>query len=332
MAKGPAISVVLPFFNAEQTLSPAIESVLGQTLSDFELILVDNNSKDRSPEIAQKFSSDRRVSLTRETKQGVAWASNFGYHLAKAPLIARMDADDVMVPNRLEKQLAFMQAYPKIGLVGGRVKYLGDEANQGFVHYVNWSNKLVSPKEIELNRFVELPVVNPTFMFRKSLLLRHGGYKDGDFPEDYEMLLRWMDKGVQVGKLTDVILEWSDLKGRLTRTDPRYSEEAFFRIKAQYLAKWLEQNVPGREIWIWGAGKLSRRRSDFLHRYGISINGYIDVRNRALSLPCIHFEDIPKPGHIFILSYVSNRGKREEVRQFLIDQGYQEGKDFLLAA
>lgn len=326
------ISVVLPYFNAEKTLARAIESILNQTFQGFELILVNNNSTDQSPGIAKAFqASDSRIRLTDVYEQGVAFASNQGFELAKAPLIARMDADDLMLPDRLEKQHQYLTGNPNIGLLGGQVNYQGDVANEGFRQYVDWSNGLITPEDIFLNRFVELPVVNPTIMFRKTLFEQLGGYKHGEFPEDYEMILRWMDQGVNISKVPEPVLDWHDHPTRLTRTDKRYSETAFYQVKAKYLAKWLKQQSK-KEIWIWGGGKLSRRRSDFLLGQGIDISGYIDVKPRQLLLPCIDFRNLPAPGQVFILSYVSNRGKREEVRQYLLKKGYMEGVDFLLAA
>lgn len=332
MQPTPAISVVLPYFNAEKTLARAIKSVLNQTFRDFELILVNNISSDGSEKIANQYASkDLRIRLTKEKRQGVAYASNHGFELASAPLIARMDADDEMFPDRLEKQADYLNTHPIIGLVGGQVEYHGSDTNEGFRHYVNWSNGLTRTEDIFTNRFVELPIVNPTIMFRNRLFEKYGGYTDGDFPEDYEMILNWIAKGVQMGKVESPVLKWHDHPNRLTRTDPRYSETAFYRMKTKYLAKYLDAVAKGN-IWVWGAGKLSRRRSSFLKDHGIRIIGYIDVKPRQLALPCIDFKDIPDPGEIFILSYVANRGKREEIKQYLLEQGYKEGVDFLLVA
>ncbi len=311
----------------------AIESILGQTFKDFELILVNNNSQDSSEKIAKSHQTqDPRIVLVNETKQGVVFASNYGFQMSRAPLIARMDADDQMFPHRLERQARFLETHSNVDVIGGQVEYQGNDENIGFRHYVDWSNGLVTAEDLQLNRFVELPVVNPTIMFRKALFNRYGAYIDGNHPEDYEMILRWMYQGVNIEKLAEPVLRWRDHSERLTRTDPRYSETAFFVLKAKYLARWLKQTVDYKEIWIWGAGKLSRRRSNLLQEHGIQIKGYIDVKPRQLPIPCIHFREVPEPGQKFIISYVSNRGKREEIKQFLLTKGYVEGVDFLLAA
>ena len=102
-----------------------------------------------------------------------------------------------------------------------------------------WTNGLLTHEEIALARFVESPLAHPSVMFRRSLVERWGGYAEGAFPEDYELWLRWLDAGVRMEKLADPLLIWNDSPTRLSRRDPRYAAEAFYRVKARYLARWL---------------------------------------------------------------------------------------------
>src|SRR6056297_406605 len=115
----PEISVILPFQNAETTLSEAVQSIVNQTFPDFELLLVDNNSSDNSRNIACKWAKkDQRISLLEEKRPGVAHAMNCGLKNAGGRFVARMDADDISHPERLEKQLLFLKKNPDTGLVG----------------------------------------------------------------------------------------------------------------------------------------------------------------------------------------------------------------------
>ena len=105
----PEVSVIIPFFNAENTLFSAVSSILNQTFENFELLLVDNNSSDKSRAIAEKLAdSDSRIKIHHEQEQGVEHAMNCGLKYAKANLVARMDADDFSLPERLAKQVAFL--------------------------------------------------------------------------------------------------------------------------------------------------------------------------------------------------------------------------------
>lgn len=327
----PEISVILPFYNAEKTLRSAVESIIKQTFTDFEILLIDNNSTDSSPEIANELvRCDSRINTLKETKQGVAFAMNCGLENAKGKYLARMDADDMAHPRRLAQQVEFLIQNPEIGFIGTEVKYVPHNANtEGFQRFVDWVNSFHSSREIELNRFVEIPIVNPSILFRRELFEQFGGCQSGDFPEDYEMQLRYLEAGVKMAKLPSPLLEWHDYSTRLTRTDDRYSSDAFFKTKAAYFKTWSEKNNPFHpRIWIWGAGRKTRQRSIFLEEQGLLVEGRIDVvKGKAGS---VYYEDIPEPGKNFIVSMVTNTGAGEQIRTFLITRNYTEGEDFIL--
>jgi glycosyltransferase involved in cell wall biosynthesis len=332
----PDVSVILPFFNAENTLTAAVESMLNQTFPSFEILLIDNNSTDNSLAIAKTLAGkDSRIRLLNETKQGVDHAMNCGLENSRGRFIARMDADDISFPERLEKQIRFLKENPGTGLVGTAVKYVAHNTGTGgFRRFVKWVNSFHTSEEIELYRFVEIPVVNPTILFRRELFEKLGGCRQGDFPEDYEMQLRYLAAGVKMTKLTEPLLEWHDYSTRLTRTDERYTTEAFFRIKARYFKKWSEQNnLFHPEIWVWGAGRKTRQRAKLLENEGLKIQGFIDiVKGKTTQKTTLHFSEIPPPGEMFIVPMVMKYGAQELIRKNLQDRNYSEGKDFIFLA
>jgi glycosyltransferase involved in cell wall biosynthesis len=333
-SRAPIVSVVLPFFNAERALERAVLSILNQTYSSLELILVNNNSSDKSLSIAQQLAeTDLRIVLVAEIQIGVSYAANKGNALAKGKYIARMDADDFSHPTRIEKQVQLLNEKPEIGVASCLVNHVGHHENtRGLSKFVDWANELILPIQIELNRFIEAPFINPTVMFRKELLKEHGEFIHGDFPEDYELWLRWISKGVKIQKVPEILFDWYDSDTRLTRTDNRYSIDAFYRTKTQYLSKWLTE-TKNATIWVWGAGRVSRKRASFLAEMGISIQGYIDVKSRSFEdNQCINFKEFNWESKTFVLSYVANWGAREKIREFLISKGKVEGIDFILVA
>lgn len=327
----PEVSVILPYYNAETTIKKAIESILVQSYSNFELLLVNNNSSDLSEILAQQLAkTDTRIVRLSEAKKGVPNAMNCGLTAARGNFIARMDADDIAHPKRLEKQLAFLKKNTGVGFVGSQVKYVPHHKNTaGFQHFVDWGNAFFTTNEIELNRFVEIPLVNPTIFFRRELFEKYGGCFDGGFPEDYEMQLRYLAAGVKMAKLQEQLVEWHDYPTRLTRTDERYSTEAFLKTKAIYFRKWSEQNNPKHpNIWVWGAGRKTRQRALWLKKNGLTINGYIDIK--ATKKNARYYKNIPDPGKIFIVSMVTNTGAGTKIREFLKTRSYQEGEHFIL--
>ncbi|MEP5613955.1 MAG: glycosyltransferase [Cyclobacteriaceae bacterium] len=331
MTDAPKVSIVLPFHNSESTLEKAIQSIVGQFFIDFELLLIDNRSTDGSSAIAEEFSKrDSRIQLITENQIGVVFAANNGMSKSRGDYIARMDADDISLPNRIRDQVKVLDTQPEIGLVSGQVRYAGDDSNGGFVRYVHWSNGISKEEELYLNQFVEYPIVNPSIMFRRELYEKYGGYEDGSFPEDYEFFLRLQSYNIRMTKTDSVVLEWNDLPHRLTRTSDKYTQEAFFKIKAKYLAKWLKKNNPRHpRVMIWGGGKLARKRSKYLQQYGIVIDSFIDVR-KSNKPELIYYKDFDLFKSAFILSYVSSWDARDLIRSFLNEHACIEGKDYLI--
>lgn len=333
MPKPPAISVLMPVRDAAATLEAAVRSVQVQTWTGWELVIVDDGSQDGTPALlAHLAAQDERLVVLRQTASGIAKALQHGGEACRGDFIARMDADDVMAPRRLELQHAFLQVEPSIGLVSCLVRFGGDGA--GYAVHVDWINALRSPESMSLRRFVEAPVAHPSVMFRRRLLAEHGGYREGDFPEDYELWLRWLEAGVPFGKVEQELLTWNDLPQRLSRTDPRYSVDSFYAMKLAYLRRWLMAHAGGREIWLWGAGRITRRRFDPIAEL---LTGFIDVdeskrgqRRDGREVRLV--DELPPRDQSLILGGVANRGAREAIARHLISQGWVEGVDFLLVA
>lgn len=327
----------MPVRDAAGTVAAALDSIQAQTLADWELVVVDDGSQDGTGALLNQCAArDSRVRVLRQPPLGIAAALQHGCTACRGTFIARMDADDVMVPDRLHTQRAALEAHPDWGLVSCRVRFGGTEA--GYATHVDWVNSLMTPEAMALRQFVEAPVAHPSVLFRREVLERHGGYRAGDFPEDYELWLRWLGAGVRFGKVDAELLTWNDPPSRLSRQDTRYSVEAFYRMKGAYLAAWLRKAVAvERELWLWGAGRVTRRRFDTLGAHGIQLAGFIDVDTAKRGQhrdgrPVRMADDLPERASSFILAGVGARGAREKIAQHLSDRGWVEGQDFLLAA
>lgn len=329
------VSVVLPVFNAEATINRAISSILEQTFKAFELIVVDDGSTDNTRNVVKHLETeDSRIKCYHLTHGGIARALNFGIKMSSGKYIARMDADDISYPERLELQFDYLEKHPDVGLVSSLVKHTGDASKyEGYLKHVEWINSIVKPEQILSKRFMDSPFAHPSTCFRRHLISKYGGYAEGDVPEDYELWLRWFHHGIAMHKLDKVLLDWHDSPGRLSRTDANYSNENFYKIKARYLACYLKQKfakVPG--LYVWGAGRVVNNRVKPLLDLGLAISGFIDVKDRKDN-KFIHFSQIsaqPKPGRLMILCFVSDRQGKVEIYNFLTQKGYEEGRDFLM--
>ncbi len=334
----PRVSVVLPCYQAADTLPACLESLLGQSFGDMEILALDDGSTDATAEVLRHFARlDTRVRPVWRPHAGFVATVNEGLAQARGEFIARMDADDLCLPERFTEQVRFLDAHPAVGLVGCLVRFGGDPVRAaGYKAYVDWINTLGDEEAIALARFVESPFAHPSLMWRRALASRFGAFYEGPFPEDYELILRWLDAGVRMAKVLQTLLVWNDPPTRLSRTDPRYATDAFYAIKARYLARWLLARGL-RAVAVAGAGRRARQRALHLERYGVHISRWYDVDPRKIGTvlsakPVSSWSQLPAPGQEFVVSYVGGRGGRERVAAALDARGYVVGQDYILAA
>lgn len=332
----PRVSVLLPFRNTSDTLDRAIASIVSQSTEEWELLLINNASTDASASVAKRWAAkDDRIRLIEEPVVGIAHALNTGLAHANSSCIARMDADDISHPQRLAKQVAYLDAHPKIGVLGTRTTFKTSvEQSLGMEAFVRWQNAIISPNEHYVKRFVDAPIAHPTAMFRKELIDRYGSYDAGPLPEDHELWLRWMHQGVRFAKLPAELLTWQDHPQRLSRTHSNYSVDAFFTTKAKWIAAWFDRKfLKGRQVIIAGTSNLCRDRAQKLEAQGMRITAFTDVRKREVAgYRFISHTDLPAPGEALVISFISQRGTGDRIAEFLGSRGLIEGEDFILAA
>lgn len=200
----PKISVVMSVFNGSRFLSKAIKSVLNQSMNDFEFIIIDDGSTDDSLKIIQEFAvkDDRiRVVINKENI-GLANSLNKGIDLAVGKYIARMDADDITVPDRFEKQMTFLENNPKIFVLGGSLRYLEEDGTLGLVSGYPLSSGL-----IKWQLFFGNPMAHDAVTFRRELFSKHGIRYDGNLrtTQDFDLWVK-IGSNFQMANLPDVLL------------------------------------------------------------------------------------------------------------------------------
>lgn len=336
MQTEPTVSVILPVFNGQPSIQAALRSILNQSIANqIECIVIDDGSTDGTLEWLQQQSN---ITLIQQPHRGLVPALLAGIEQSRGPFIARMDADDISQPQRLARQVAYLENN-RFDLVSCLVEFGGDRSTQaGYAHHVDWCNHVRDEVSISLNRFIESPIPHPSVLFRRELLNRLGTYRDGDFPEDYDLWLRWLEAGARMGKVPEVLLRWNDPPHRLSRNDARYDAASFHTHKAPFLARWLESKNPHHpDTMIWGAGRIARRRAAALTDAGIRITKYIDIDRGKIGhfidgIEVISPDDLTGPENGFVISYVGSRGAREQICIALETLGYVAGQSYLCAA
>lgn len=191
----PEISVVLPVKNGERYLAEAVASILWQTVSDLELIVVDDGSTDTSVPIVERYCErDRRVRLLRSTGVGISAALNHGMRHASGRYLARMDADDISVPSRLETQISAFESMPGVGLLGTRTIQFGARNGSPVV--------LQDPDLCRIALCLFNPLTHPSVMLRADLPDKHGIYYSTEYPyaQDYD----WFSRLAQVTNIANI--------------------------------------------------------------------------------------------------------------------------------
>ena len=227
----PKITVLMPVYNGEKYLTEAIESILNQTNSDFEFIIIDDNSTDGTAGILKRYlQKDNRIRLFNMLNQGLATSLNYGLELAQGKYIARMDSDDISMPERLEKQAMFMDKNPYIGVCGTWIKIFGER---------NYIKKYPQTHEEIWSRLLfECPLAHPTVMIRKDMLIKNNLYYDINCKhnEDYELWTR-VSNISRMANIPEGLLKYRLHNKQLTNTYPDDQVRDKFKISVKHLSQ-----------------------------------------------------------------------------------------------
>lgn len=331
----------MPCFNVEQTLDETMRSLIEQSLADFEIVAVDDGSTDSTLSLLRVWAEkDERVRILARDHAGIIPALNAGWRACRGAYIARMDADDLCSPVRLEKQVELLERQPDLALAASLVEgFPVERVREGFRIYIEWLNSLVMPDAIAREMFIESPLSHPSVMLRRAWLERMGGYEEHGWPEDYDLWLRMTLAGARMQKVPEVLLYWREHPARLTRTDSRYAVEAFLKAKAHYL-----QLGPLKDrdaVIVWGSGQMGKRLSKHLLREGAPLKAFLDVDEEKIGRtrrgkPIYAPEALPsllaQAQRPVVLAAVGSRGAREKIRGYLEEQGLEEGQDWWAVA
>jgi len=207
------LSIVMSCYNAEGTLRRAINSILNQTFSAFEFIIIDDASTDQTKAILDEFAAiDSRIQLVQnQINQGLSYSLNKSIKTAKTPFIARMDADDYAYPDRMLKQYEFLQAHPQVDILGSAVRYIDQDGRQ-------LKNVTLPSKHSDIIKrvFKKTLVLHPTIMLKKEVYDNYGYYNPNlRWAEDADLWYRIYDR-VTFHNLSEVLLDYT-LKSTINR-------------------------------------------------------------------------------------------------------------------
>jgi len=332
----PRVSVLLPARNASPTLTPCLRSLVRQSETRWECILVDDASSDDTRAIGERFArSDERFRIVAGPGRGIAPALHAGLEHCRAPWVARMDADDWMHRERLAAQLDTLQQAPHLAGVGCHVRlFPRARLGKGRRDYERWLLSIRSERDVRREAFVECPLAHPTWLLRRELLDRLG-YRDCGFPEDYDLLLRVLAAGHDLGVVPRRLLGWRDAPSRLSRQHPAYSDAAFTACKAEHLATGLLADT--REYVLWGYGATGRSLRRALAERDRAPSHIVELHPGRLGQR-IHGAAVVSPDALptlrgrKLIASVAGASRRRQIRRALVRAGFDELRDFVCAA
>lgn len=243
----PTVSIVMPAYNAEKYLQAAIDSILNQTYQAFEFIIINDGSTDSTKEIIRSYDDPRIVYLENEKNSGICVTLNKGLDAARGKYIARMDSDDISLPERLEVQVKYMDEHPEIGVSGSDIIIFGEEINP----YI--FTQLHTPEECSAGLLFNSCFAHPSVIIRKDLINTHNlKYKD-EFRglEDYELWWQ-INKYAKLNNIAKPLLKYRHHKGQVTQDVPKKVQEAFVKFTEIRFVD-LRIRMSNKELDLWNA-------------------------------------------------------------------------------
>ena len=333
----PAVSVLVPARDAAATLPACLASVRRQSESAFECIVVDDGSRDATRAVADCFAAaDARVRVLSTPPRGLVPALLEGLAACRAPLVARLDADDWMHRRRLEWQARALAMDPGLAGVGCHVRVFPRSGlRPGLRAYEAWLRDITSERRLRRDRFIECPLPHPTWMIRRDVL-QANPWRNAGWPEDYDLLLRLLAAGRRLGVVPRRLLAWRDGPSRMWRTEAAYAPERFVACKAHFLSTGPLRRGPAYVLWGHGATGRALRRA--LRAEGKHAAAIVEIHPRRIGqridgAPVVRPEGLMAlRAGLPLVASVSGPAARAEIRTFCARAGLREDVDYWCAA
>jgi len=275
---GSSISVLMPVYNAEKYIEAAVDSILKQTFTDFEFIIINDGSTDGTLDILQRYArQDSRIRLISRENKGLVATLNEGLALAKAPLIARMDADDIALENRLYMQKSYMDDHGEVVCIGSRARIIDDRGR-----FLILTNTKIGHKEVEKSALQGCtPIMHPTAMMLTKAVNQVGGYQQSNYPaEDLALWIQLSELG-RIDNIADVLLEYRIHDNSITTTA--------HNLQLQKLREISEKACKKRGLNLEFLAKASRPNGSRISRFDLKLkHGWWAFSNKQWKTSAIY--------------------------------------------
>lgn len=238
MKNKPLISVVMSVYNGEKYLAEAIESILNQTYTNFEFIIVNDGSSDKSIDIIKEYMTkdNRIVLIDREENKGLAYSLNEGISIAKGEYIARMDADDISLPTRFEKQIEYMEKN-ELDVCGSYIKLFGDNRKEQVIKYP------ITNEDIRFSLLFFSCLAHPTVVFKKEVFDKVKYNVDYKVAQDYQLWCDIANANFKIGNIPEVLLNYREHEAQASIEKFKRQQDTAHKIASDYAKKLEKEEI-----------------------------------------------------------------------------------------
>ena len=317
----PLVSILTPFKNTHLFLSDCINSILEQSYTHWELIIIDDFSTDSSYQIVEAFAKkDARIKLFKNKEAGIISALKLGFSKSNGIFITRMDSDDVMVYNKLEVMVSQLQTHGKQNIALGLVDYFSEEGiKEGYKNYETWLNTLTKTGSNYSEIYKECVIPSPCWMVYKEDLITCDAFNSNRYPEDYDLAFRFYKHQIKCIPNSHVLHKWRDYSTRASRTDKNYAENHFLSLKLDYFIE-LDYNKT-KTLVVWGAGNKGKITAKTLIKNNIPFEWICDNPNKIghniYGKKLLAFEALASIENPQSIITVANKTSQKEIKNYM---------------
>lgn len=318
--QSPLISILIPFKNTETYLTECLNSILQQSYSHWELIIIDDFSSDGSYQLVKKYAdNDSRITLLKNASPGIIKALQLAFKHSKGEFITRMDSDDIMLPNKLEILANHLLQYGTGHVAIGQVSYFCETGvGNGYKSYETWLNQLTATGKNYTEIYKECVIPSPCWMLHRTDLANCDAFNPHVYPEDYDLTFRFYKHGYTCIPCDTVLHKWRDYSTRTSRTDDHYAENHFIPLKISYFLE-LDYNRE-KTLVLWGAGRKGKAIAKILVDKQVAFEWVCDNPNKIghniYGKTLKTFDTIRHIKHLQSIITVANKKEQAEIRAF----------------
>ena len=330
--QNPLVSILTPFKNTESFLTECISSIIRQSYTNWELLIVDDFSTDNSYQLVESFAKqDNRIKLFKNTEAGIIGALQLAFKQSNGDFITRMDSDDIMHHRKIETLVNNLMSHEKHHVAIGLVKYFSEEGlGDGYQNYETWINALTKTGNNFSEIYKECVIPSPCWMMHRDDLIACGAFNSTRLPEDYDLTFRLYEQRYQCLPCHEVLHYWRDYSTRSSRTQEHYAQIHFLDLKLHYFLK-LDYDI-SRPLAVWGAGTKGKKAAKILIEHGVNFYWICnnpkkigrDIYGQHL-YPFNHLKTLKNPQSIIT---VANKEAQDYVRNYMKDLNMKPMTDY----